>query len=104
MRYVEPRRHHEIVGGKLEPQLLRFADEAEVLVGQRQHGNLGKVDLLRAGERQQQIERALVAGDVDDERVLVVEGASTTGSSHADTASFAGCGSVVIRLTAHTLG
>ena len=69
----EPRRHDEIVGGKLEPQLLRLADEAEILVGERQHGDLGEVDLLRARQRQQQIERALEAGDVDDERVLVVE-------------------------------
>ena len=69
----QPRRHNEIVGRKLEPQLLRLADEAEILVGQRQDGNLGKVDLLRARQRQQQIERTLIAGDVDDERVLVVE-------------------------------
>ena len=51
----------------------------EVLIGERQHGNLGDVDLLRARERQQQIERALVAGDVDDKRVLSIERRSHDG-------------------------
>ena len=67
----EPRRHHQIVGGELEPHLARLLDEGEILVGQRQDGDLREVDLLLARERQQQIERALEALDVDDQRRLV---------------------------------
>ena len=67
----EPRRHHEIVGGKLEAQLPRLLDEGEILLGQRQDRDLGEIDLLLAGERQQQVERALEALDVDQQRRLV---------------------------------
>ena len=67
----EPRRHHQIVGGELEPQLPRLLDEGEVLLGQRQDRNLGEIDLLLAGQRQQQVERAFEALDVDDQRRLV---------------------------------
>ena len=67
----EPRRHHQIVGGKLEPQLARLLDEDEILLGQRQDRDLGEIDLLLAGERQQQVERALEALDVDQQRRLV---------------------------------
>ena len=44
----------------------------QVLVGQRQNGNLGEIDLLLPRQRQQQVERALIALDVDDQRRLVV--------------------------------
>ena len=44
----------------------------EILVGQRQDGNLGEIDLLLPRQRQQQVERALIALDVDDQRRLVV--------------------------------
>ena len=54
----EPRRHHEIVGGKLEAELSRRLDEREILVGQRQDRDLGEIDLLLARQRQQQVERA----------------------------------------------
>ena len=47
----EPRRHHQIVGGELEPHAARFLDEDEILVGQRQDGDLREVDLLLARER-----------------------------------------------------
>ena len=67
----EPRRHHQIIGGELEPQLARRLDEGEILVGERQDRNLGEVDLLLARQRQQQIERAFEALDVDDQRRLV---------------------------------
>ena len=67
----EPRRHHEIVGGELEPQSPRLLDEGEILVGERQDRNLREIDLLLAREREQQIERALEALDVDDQRRLV---------------------------------
>ncbi len=68
----QPRRHHQIIGGKLQPDLPRRLDEDEVLVGQRQDGNLGEIDLLLPRQRQQQIERALIALDIDDQRGLVV--------------------------------
>ena len=67
----EPRRHHQIVGRQLEPQLARLLDEGEILVGQRQDRDLGEVDLLLAREREQEIERTLEAFDVDDQSRLV---------------------------------
>ena len=68
----QPCRHHQIVGGKLEPDLPGRLDEHQILVGQRQNGNLGEIDLLLPRQRQQQVERALIALDVDDQRRLVV--------------------------------
>ena len=68
----QPRRHHQIVGGKLEPDFSRGLDEHQILVGQRQDGNLGEIDLLLPRQRQQQIERAFIALDVDDQRRLAV--------------------------------
>ena len=68
----QPRRHHQIVGGKLEPDFPRRLDEHQILVGQRQNGNLGEIDLLLPRQRQQQVERALIALDIDDQRRLAV--------------------------------
>ncbi len=68
----QPRRHHEIVGGELEADFPRRLDEHQILVGQRQNGDLVKIDLLLPRQRQQQVERALIALDVDDQRRLVV--------------------------------
>src|ERR1051326_472451 len=67
----EPRRHPQIIGGKLHAQLPRRLDKREILVGERENGNLGQVDLLLAREDQQQVERPLEALHVDDERRLV---------------------------------
>ena len=67
----EPRRHHQIIGGEFEPHFARRFDEGEVLVGQRQDGNLGEIDLLLPRQRQQKIERAFEALDVDHQRRLV---------------------------------
>src|SRR5580692_3135608 len=67
----EPRRHHQIIGGKLQAQLSRRFDEGEVLVGQREDGDFGQVDFLLAREREQEIERALKTLDVDDQRRLI---------------------------------
>src|SRR5208282_3524168 len=67
----EPRGHHQVIGRKLQPQLARLFDEGKVLVGERQDRDLGQVDLLLAGERQQEVERALKALDVDHQRGLV---------------------------------
>src|SRR5262247_1377207 len=67
----EPRRHDEIVGGKLEAELPRLLDEGEILVGERQDGDLCEIHLLVPRQRQQQIEWALKAFDVDNQRRLV---------------------------------
>ena len=67
----EPSRHHQIIGRQLEPELARFLDESEILVRQRQDRDLGEVDLLLAGEREQEIERPLEAFDIDDQSRLV---------------------------------
>ncbi len=68
----QPCRHHEIVGGKLKTDLPGRLDEHQVLVGQRQNRNLGEIDLLLPGQRKQQVERALITLDVDDQRRFVV--------------------------------
>ena len=44
----------------------------EILVGQRQDRNLGEIDLLLPRQRQQQVERALIALDIDHQRRLAV--------------------------------
>ena len=66
----QPRRHHQIVGGEFQPDFPRRLDEHQILVGQRQNGDLGEIDLLLPRQRQQQVERALIALDVDDQRRL----------------------------------
>ncbi len=66
----QPRRHHQIIGGKLEANFPGRLDEDEVLVGQRQNGNLGQIDLLLPRQRQQQVERTLIALDIDHQRRL----------------------------------
>ena len=68
----EPGRHHEIVGGELQPDLSRRLDEPQILVGQRQDRNFGQVDLLLPRQREQQVERAFIALDVDDQRRLAL--------------------------------
>ena len=67
----EPCRHHQVIGGEFQPHLARRLDEGEVLIGKRQNGNLREIDLLLARKRQQQVERAFKALDVDHERRLV---------------------------------
>ncbi|CEJ85586.1 hypothetical protein HYPGJ_21096 [Hyphomicrobium sp. GJ21] len=62
----KPSRHDEIIGRDLELQLLRFSDECEILLDQRQNGNFGEVDLLRSRKRQQKIERPFEALDIDE--------------------------------------
>src|SRR5581483_2236315 len=65
----EPRRHDKIVGGDLEPEASRLGDEVEILLGEREHRNLGEVDLLGARECKEKIERPLEALDVDDQHL-----------------------------------
>ncbi|MGY3118158.1 hypothetical protein ACVWXQ_002095 [Bradyrhizobium sp. S3.14.4] len=68
----KPGRHHEIIGSKLQPDLSRGFDEVEVLVGQRQDRDLGEIDLLLPRQREQQVERALIALDVHHQRRLTL--------------------------------
>ena len=67
----EPGRHDQIVGGELEPLLARGLDEQQILLGERQDGDAGEIDLLPARELEQQVERALEPVEVDRERGLV---------------------------------
>ena len=66
----EPCRHHEIVGRELEPYPTRLRDVRPVLVDQRHHRDAAEIDLLVAGKREQQVERAFEAFEVDDQLPL----------------------------------
>src|SRR5262245_12083066 len=66
----EPCRHHQVVGGELKPQLLRLRNEQQILLCQCQHGDFGKIDLLRARQYQEHIERPLEAIEGDDQGLL----------------------------------
>ena len=68
----EPGRHHEIVGRKFEPQPAGLLDEGEVLLGERQDRDAVEIDLLPAGEFEQQVERSLEPVDVDAQRRFAV--------------------------------
>ncbi len=63
----EPGRHDQIVGREFEPLLARGLDEEEILLGERQDGDAGQVDLLPPGELQQQVERTLEPVEIDRE-------------------------------------
>ena len=45
----EPRRHHEIIGGDLQPQRLGLLEIGQILLDQRQDRNLVEIDLLLPG-------------------------------------------------------
>src|SRR5450830_526543 len=62
----EPGRHHQIIGGKFEPQLPRRLDESEILIGQRQDRYFREIHFLLARQTKQQIVRALEALHVHD--------------------------------------
>src|SRR4029079_9963461 len=62
----EPRRHHQVIGGKLEPQLARSLDERQVLISQRKDRNLREIHFLLTRENQQEIERTFEALHVND--------------------------------------
>src|SRR4029450_7386279 len=99
----EPRRHHQIVRRQLQPQPPRLLDEGEILVRKRQDRDLGEVDLLLAGKREQQVERALQPLDLAHQRPLaggklgrqLALGLYVVGHHHAPRAS-AGCAPVSI--------
>ncbi len=73
----EPCRHHEIIGGKLDADAAGGFDELQILLGKRQHRNARKIDLLVAGEVEEEIERAFEAGDVDHQRRLMARAVGT---------------------------
>src|SRR5262249_4246615 len=64
----KPRRHDQVIGRQLESELARLLDEGEILVGKRQDRDLGEIDLLLAGQRQQKGERAFETLDIDHQR------------------------------------
>ena len=66
----EPGRHHEIFGRDLQLAGLHAVQIGQELLGQRQDRDLGEIDLVGAGEVQQQVERPLEPVQVDDEGVL----------------------------------
>ena len=65
----EPRRHHEIVGGDLELERARLGEIGQILLDQLQDRDLREIDLLRAGEVEQQVERPFPA--VEGQRQLI---------------------------------
>jgi len=56
---------------QFEADLPRRLDEHQILIGQRQNGYLGEIDLLLPRQRQQQVERPFIAFDVDNQCRLV---------------------------------
>ena len=64
----QPRRHDEIIGGELEAQRLRVADEGQILVDQIENRNLRQIDLLVARQREEQIERPFPTAELENER------------------------------------
>ena len=65
----EPGCHDQVVGGELDAKPPGGVNEGQVLLGELQDRDAAQVDLLGAGERQQQVERTLEAVDVDHQRL-----------------------------------
>ena len=74
----EPRRHDQIAGREFDAEPPGLCDIGQILLGQRQYGDAREVDLLRAGERKQKIERTLEAVEIDDQLRLIL-GCTGTG-------------------------
>ena len=68
----EPGGHHEVVGGQREAHPPGLLHEGQVLLGELQDRELEQVHLLAAGQGQQDVQRALVALDVDDQGLPVL--------------------------------
>ncbi len=66
----EPRCHDEVIGSQFKTIAARLLDKREVLLGQRQHRDAVKIDLLAACEFEQQVQRTGKSVDVDDQRRL----------------------------------
>src|SRR6516164_5971891 len=65
----EPSRHHQVVGRDLKAQLALPSDKIEVLVGESQDRDFGEIDLLLAGQREQQIDRPFITVELEHELV-----------------------------------
>ena len=65
----EPRRHDEIIGRDLELERAGLRHELEILLDQLEDRDLREVDLLRARQGQQQVERAFPAVEVEGQLV-----------------------------------
>ena len=72
LQKCQPCRHDQIIGGELQANFSCRLDEHQILIGERQNRNLGEIDFLLPRQRQQQVERALIALDVDNQRRLAV--------------------------------
>ena len=70
----------QIAGREFDAEPPGLCDIGQILLGQRQYGDAPEVDLLRAGERKQQIERPLEAVEIDDQLRLIL-GCTGTGRS-----------------------
>ena len=79
----EPGRHFDEFSGVV--QILGFDpfDGGQELTGDPGDGDFEDIDVLLTDEVQQQVERPLKALDVDDEKVLPLEGLSVTAKSTA---------------------
>src|SRR5262249_31492882 len=71
LQICEPGCHHQIIGGQLQAHFARVFDKGEILIRQRQNGDLGEIDFLLSREREQQVERALEPLNINHERGLV---------------------------------
>src|SRR5205823_11415433 len=63
----EPSRHHQVVGGDLQVERVLRRDKGEILIRQRQDRDLPEIDLLLAGQCEQQIDRPFVPIELEDE-------------------------------------
>ncbi len=61
----KPGRHHQIVGGDLDPLLADGFDERQILLGQCQNRNPRQIDLLPARKIEQKVERTFIAAHVN---------------------------------------
>src|SRR3984957_7540196 len=64
----QPRRHDQIVGGKLETQFAGGFDKQQILLSERQNGDARQVDPLPSSKLEQQVKRPLETIEVDGER------------------------------------
>ena len=69
----QPGRHHQIIGGQFQIELLGAFDEFQILIGQLEDRDLGDVDLLVAGQGQQQVQRTFKAIHLHQQRLVVGE-------------------------------
>src|SRR6202011_3510309 len=67
----EPSRRDEIIRREFETQAARRRDKFEILLDERQHGNLAQIHFLPAREVEQKIERAFKTLDIDHEGVFL---------------------------------